>query len=52
MAQIRFSSIQAFSEVCMKAIRPDQIAVPLKNAPETAPYFSLILIVKGAGPWL
>ncbi len=30
----------------------DQIAVPLKDAPETAPYFSLILIAKGADPWL
>ncbi len=35
-----------------RATLPDQTALPLKNAPETAPYFSLILIVKGADPWL
>ena len=34
------------------ATLPDQIAVPLKDAPETAPYFSMVLIVKGADPWL
>ncbi len=34
------------------ATLPNQIAVPLNQAPETAPYFSMILIVKGADPWL
>ncbi len=31
---------------------PDQIAVPLAQAPDTAPYFSLILVTKGRDPWL
>ena len=35
-----------------RATLPNQKAVPLANAPETVPYFSMILIVKGADPWL
>lgn len=31
---------------------PGQIAVALTDAPAEAPYFSMILIVKGADPWL
>jgi precorrin-2/cobalt-factor-2 C20-methyltransferase len=35
-----------------RATGADEIVKPLKDAPETAPYFSMILIVKGADPWL
>ncbi len=30
----------------------DQLICPLAEAPEEAPYFSMILVVKGADPWL
>ncbi|MEM7239063.1 MAG: SAM-dependent methyltransferase, partial [Pseudomonadota bacterium] len=35
-----------------RASLPDVHVSPLKDAPETAPYFSMILIYKGADPWL
>jgi len=35
-----------------RATLPDERIVALKDAPGTAPYFSMILIVKGADPWL
>jgi len=28
------------------------VVCPLAEAPETAPYFSMILLTKGADPWL
>ncbi|RPE63203.1 precorrin-2/cobalt-factor-2 C20-methyltransferase [Pacificibacter maritimus] len=35
-----------------RATGANEVVKPLKDAPETAPYFSMILIVKGADPWL
>ncbi|SEW38439.1 precorrin-2/cobalt-factor-2 C20-methyltransferase [Cognatiyoonia koreensis] len=35
-----------------RATLPDEIVLPLSEAPETAPYFSMILLTKGADPWL
>ena len=35
-----------------RATLPEQIVVPLSHAPEKAPYFSMILLTKGADPWL
>lgn len=35
-----------------RATLPQQVVLPLSNAPETAPYFSMILLTKGADPWL
>ncbi|PTQ74788.1 precorrin-2 C(20)-methyltransferase [Celeribacter persicus] len=35
-----------------RASTPDEQVMPLSKAPEKAPYFSMILIVKGADPWL
>ncbi|SMY06497.1 precorrin-2 C(20)-methyltransferase [Flavimaricola marinus] len=31
---------------------PDEVVCPLAEAPERAPYFSMILLTKGADPWL
>ena len=31
---------------------PDELVCSLKNAPEKAPYFSMIILTKGADPWL
>ena len=31
---------------------PHQQAMPLKDAPENAPYFSIILLYKGEDPWI
>jgi precorrin-2/cobalt-factor-2 C20-methyltransferase len=35
-----------------RATNAGEVVKPLKEAPEKAPYFSMILIVKGADPWL
>ena len=35
-----------------RATLPNELRVPLTKAPETAPYFSMILVTKGADPWL
>ena len=35
-----------------RASLPNEHAVPLKDAPETAPYFSMVLIMRGNDPWL
>ncbi len=35
-----------------RASLPEQQVMPLADAPDTAPYFSMILINKGADPWL
>lgn len=35
-----------------RASLAEQVALPLAEAPDTAPYFSMILIYKGDDPWL
>ncbi len=35
-----------------RATLPEEVVLPLAEAPEKAPYFSMILIAKGADPWL
>ena len=35
-----------------RATLPDQKVCPLRDAPDDAPYFSMILLTKGADPWL
>ncbi len=35
-----------------RASLPNQKVMPLDDAPETAPYFSMILVTKGQDPWL
>lgn len=35
-----------------RASRPEERVLPLAKAPENAPYFSMILLAKGADPWL
>ncbi|CUH66259.1 Precorrin-2 C(20)-methyltransferase [Thalassovita gelatinovora] len=35
-----------------RASLPDEVVCPLVDAPEKAPYFSMILLVKGGDPWL
>lgn len=35
-----------------RATLPQEVVLPLAEAPETAPYFSMILLTKGADPWL
>ncbi|SFR31873.1 precorrin-2/cobalt-factor-2 C20-methyltransferase [Yoonia tamlensis] len=35
-----------------RATLPQEIVLPLAQAPEKAPYFSMILLTKGADPWL
>ncbi|SHE82035.1 precorrin-2/cobalt-factor-2 C20-methyltransferase [Loktanella atrilutea] len=35
-----------------RASLPEQVVCPLAEAPKAAPYFSMILLTKGADPWL
>ena len=35
-----------------RATLPQQLVLPLADAPDVAPYFSMILLTKGADPWL
>ena len=35
-----------------RASLPDELVCPLGQAPENAPYFSMIILTKGADPWL
>ena len=35
-----------------RASLPDEVVCPLLEAPDVAPYFSMILLTKGADPWL
>ena len=35
-----------------RASLPGEVVCPLAEAPEKAPYFSMILLTKGADPWL
>lgn len=35
-----------------RATLADEVVLPLAKAPEKAPYFSMILLTKGADPWL
>ncbi len=35
-----------------RATLPQEVVLPLSDAPEKAPYFSMILLTKGADPWL
>ena len=35
-----------------RATLPQEVVLPLRDAPEEAPYFSMILLTKGADPWL
>ena len=35
-----------------RASLPDELVCPLAQAPETAPYFSMIILTKGTDPWL
>ena len=35
-----------------RATLPQEVVLPLAKAPEKAPYFSMILLTKGADPWL
>ncbi len=35
-----------------RASLPEEVVLPLAQAPEKAPYFSMILLTKGADPWL
>lgn len=35
-----------------RATLPEEVVLPLAEAPEKAPYFSMILLTKGADPWL
>ena len=35
-----------------RATLADEVILPLRDAPEAAPYFSMILLTRGADPWL
>ena len=35
-----------------RATLREEVVLPLAQAPEAAPYFSMILVTKGGDPWL
>lgn len=44
--------LTAHAHYVERATLPGECAMPLADAPQTAPYFSMILVTKGADPWL
>jgi precorrin-2/cobalt-factor-2 C20-methyltransferase len=44
--------LEARAKYIERATLAEEVVLPLTEAPETAPYFSMILITKGADPWL
>ncbi len=44
--------LEARAKYIERATLAEEVVLPLSEAPETAPYFSMILITKGADPWL
>lgn len=44
--------LTARAQYIERATLADECAMPLADAPQTAPYFSMILVTKGADPWL
>ncbi len=51
-ALIDTMSLTARAGYVAHASLPGALACPLADAPQTAPYFSMILIIKGDDPWL
>jgi len=51
-AVIEALELTAQSAYVERATLPDEKVMPLADAPAQAPYFSMILITKGADPWL
>ncbi|MEM9061341.1 MAG: precorrin-2 C(20)-methyltransferase [Pseudomonadota bacterium] len=51
-ALVERTGLMARAAYVERATLPNQRALPLAEAPETAPYFSMILITKGTDPWL
>ncbi len=49
IADLGLTDIAAYIE---RASLPDELVCPLADAPENAPYFSMIILTKGADPWL
>lgn len=44
--------LTGFAVYVERASLPEEVVLPLADAPEKAPYFSMILLTKGADPWL
>lgn len=45
-------NLTQYAHYVERATLPNQVVLPLVDAPETAPYFSMILVTKGNDPWL
>ncbi|MEH6361555.1 MAG: precorrin-2 C(20)-methyltransferase, partial [Amylibacter sp.] len=45
-------NLMGFAHYVERATLPNQKAMPLTDAPDVAPYFSMILVSKGNDPWL
>ena len=45
-------NLMQYAHYIERATLPNQKVMPLKDAPEKAPYFSMILVSKGNDPWL
>jgi precorrin-2/cobalt-factor-2 C20-methyltransferase len=49
---LRRAGLEGVSRYLERATLPAERALPLSQAPDPAPYFSMILVTKGADPWL
>ncbi len=45
-------NLTRYARYIERATLPDEVVLPLADTPDTAPYFSMILITKGNDPWL
>jgi precorrin-2/cobalt-factor-2 C20-methyltransferase len=45
-------NLTQYAHYVERATLPNQVVLPLSDAPEKAPYFSMILVTKGNDPWL
>ena len=45
-------NLTQYAHYVERATLPNQLVLPLSEAPKTAPYFSMILVTKGNDPWL
>jgi precorrin-2/cobalt-factor-2 C20-methyltransferase len=51
-AILKAQNLMDYAHYVERATLPNQKVMPLMDAPDVAPYFSMILVSKGNDPWL
>ena len=49
---LKAQNLMDYAHYVERATLPNQKVMPLADAPDVAPYFSMILVSKGNDPWL